>query len=484
MPLPGVTVKRVEIGGRAVEGVGISNLIAIGMTEKGPLNTPTLITSYNQFQRIFGRNVIWSHFDNAIQQFFDQVGNAPCYVFRVAGATASKAQTTILGTDGTTNSLKITAKSEGTWGNRIAVRVENLGVGSGTKVRFVVKYEGEEVEKWEVVKYDDNQLKRISENSEYVDFEWMNEIDPQDGTYTLSEGDDGLNITDADIIGEYDPTTGKRTGIKALETLEEIGILIAPGIYSLTVLNELIALAERKRHFLIIDPPPAQTPDEVKEFRNSLPATAFAGLYYPYLLAFDSADQLTKPFAPSGAVAGAFVKTDTEIGIWKAPANIVLKNILGVEYTLDDAQTQVLTENRVNCIRFFKGKGIKVWGARTLSESTNFMYVPVSRVFSYVEATIKKNFDWVVFEPWSPTLEASVKASLRAWLYTEWQKGMFVGDEDTAFQVMVGVGDGLQTEVEAKMGKLRVRVLINPPSPVEEAIFEVGPIPVDVLLSK
>ncbi len=138
---------------------------------------------------------------------------------------------------------------------------------------------------------------------------------------------------------------------------------------------------------------------------------------------------------PSGHVLGLYARTDINRGVWKAPANDILRGAFDLEFPIDTRAQENLNPQGVNCIRQFPGRGIRVWGARTLSSNSLWKYVSVRRLFIFLERSIYEGTQWVVFEPNDEKLWARVKDTIRLFLRTQWRNGAMMGlTEDEAFR--------------------------------------------------
>ncbi len=170
----------------------------------------------------------------------------------------------------------------------------------------------------------------------------------------------------------------------------------------------------------IIDTPPGLDLAGVGDFRAGLECS-HAALYWPWVVT------PAGPVAPSGFIAGLFNRTDIERGVWKAPANEVVRGATGFEHAVDDGEQDVLNPLGINCLRSFPGRGPRVWGARTLSSDPAWRYLNVRRLFNYLEKSILNGTDWVVFEPNDPALWAKIRRTIASFLVMEWRKGALFG---------------------------------------------------------
>lgn len=159
---------------------------------------------------------------------------------------------------------------------------------------------------------------------------------------------------------------------------------------------------------------------------------SFATIYYPWLLApsvYKGAAARYLP--PSGHVAGTWARTDTERGVFKAPANVTVLGILGLEFTLTDQTQAPLNDVGINCVRTFPGQGSLVWGARTRAaqdpSDLDFRYVNIRRYVSFLDDSITQSTRWAVFEPNNAELQAKVAGAVSSFLVDQWRTGALVG---------------------------------------------------------
>jgi len=181
---------------------------------------------------------------------------------------------------------------------------------------------------------------------------------------------------------------------------------------------------------------------------------------------------------PSGAIAGIYASTDSRVGVWQAPANVGIASVKDLTQQITDAQQDGMnvdpeTAKSVNAIRYFKGKGILVWGSRTLDGGSNeWRYVPVRRLFTYVEQSVKLSTAWAVFQPNDANTWVKIKCQISNFLSTLWRDGALTGStSDEAFFVEVGKGVTM-TEDDINNGYLRVRIGLAAVRPAEFIVLE------------
>jgi phage tail sheath protein FI len=303
------------------------------------------------------------------------------------------------------------------------------------------------------------------------------------GTAYLAGGNDGMLPGRTEYQGRADPTQDYSTGFKQFEAIEDISIVAAPGstwhyqdariddVNAIT--NLLIAHAAFMRYRIaVIDPPEGQTIADVRKLKAKLDSK-HAALYYPWVKVFDPITRQTIKLPPSGFVAGIYARNDSERAVYKAPANEVLRGAIGFETLINTAQQEVLNPEGINCLRFFEGRGYRLWGARTLSSDPEWKYVNIRRYFAYLERSIDKGTQWAVFEPNGEALWANVRATIRDFLVNEWANGALLGDKpEKAF--FVRCDRSTMTQNDLDNGRLICLIGVAPLKPAEFVIFRIG----------
>lgn len=213
--------------------------------------------------------------------------------------------------------------------------------------------------------------------------------------------------------------------LSKLESIKEISIFYSPNAQAVPELaDELINQCERlKDRFVIFDALKSQNPSSVTKPHES----SYAALYYPWINVKPEGVNQTVMVPPGGHIAGIYVRIDTQRGIHKAPANVVIEGALSLETAINDTQQASLDLQRINCIRHFEGRGILAWGARTLSMDPDFKYINVRRLLIFLEQSIKSGTEWTVFEPNNEVTWVKVKGQVDNFLMQAWKNGMLMG---------------------------------------------------------
>lgn len=176
----------------------------------------------------------------------------------------------------------------------------------------------------------------------------------------------------------------------------------------------------------VLDSINGQSPADIRELRAGLDTTR-AAFYYPWVRIRDplTGEEILQP--PSGFVAGIYARNDSEHGVHKAPPNEVIRSAHGLEFPVNQAQQEVLNPPGINCLRFFKGRGFRVWGARTLTSDPEWKYVNVRRYCSYLERSIDRGTQWAVFEPNGEELWGKARQAIELFLHDEFKSGRLMG---------------------------------------------------------
>jgi phage tail sheath protein FI len=243
------------------------------------------------------------------------------------------------------------------------------------------------------------------------------------------------------------------------------------------VQDAMITHCELMRYrFAVIDTPPGLNAQKAKEWRNYVNFdSSYAAMYYPWIKIADlsGSGSTTKMVPPSGHVVGVYNRTDSERGVHKAPANEILRGAIDMELQISRGEQDTLNPVGVNCIRSFPGRGIRVWGARTLSSDGSWRYINVRRLFIVVEASIDIGMQWVVFEPNDQFLWAKVRRDTKAFLSTIWSSGALFGlSPSEAFYVKCD--EELNPPEIRDLGQLIIEIGISPVKPAEFVIFRIS----------
>ncbi len=493
---PGIYIQEVNSGPRPIEGVGTAMAAFVGFAPAGPVNTPTLVTNWSQYVETFGaveeggrRNphLAGAYLSHCVYGYFLN-GGGRCMVTRVVpkGADGDKAPTALLPGKAKGTALSIAAKGAPT--QEIVIEVAPATEEGAPEGTFTLKVKmGDTVETYDNVttakKGGRNVVEAVNAASRLVTATEVAGGMPNLGSYSIKPVEKSTKlpaVQTTHFVGDV----GERTGLEGMEISDDVTMLLCPDImaaYQQGILDKdgvkavqtaMIAHCERMgNRMAIIDPLPGLSPQEVKKWRerDTNYDSAYATLYYPWI-SIDGPDGKPMEVPPCGHVAGVWARSDTERGVHKAPANEVVRGALNPAVQVTKGEQDLLNPVGVNCIRSFVGRGIRIWGARTLSSDPAWRYVNVRRLFNYVEASIERGTQWVVFEPNDPDLWSRVKRDVGAFLTGVWRDGALFGlTPDEAFFVKC---DGENNPADTRdRGLLFIDIGLAPVKPAEFVVF-------------
>ncbi|NUQ56758.1 MAG: phage tail sheath family protein, partial [Dehalococcoidia bacterium] len=314
---------------------------------------------------------------------------------------------------------------------------------------------------------------------------------PAPGTYPLALPETRAVAAARLSPDVYQGNAADRTGMGGLEAVEQITMLCAPDLmaaYQQGALDRdgvkaiqlaMIAHCERMGdRVAVIDPLPDMNAQQALNWRMNEAGydSKYAALYYPWIQVANPTPGAASPtilVPPSGHMAGIWARSDGERGVHKAPANEVIRGVIGLPINITSSEQGQLNPAGINCIRSFPGRGIRVWGARTLSSDPAWRYLNVRRLFNYVEKSLENGTQWVVFEPNDYALWQRVKRDVSAFLKRVWMDGALFGQTpEEAFFVKC---DAENNPPETRdVGQLIIDVGIAPVKPAEFVIFRIS----------
>lgn len=311
-----------------------------------------------------------------------------------------------------------------------------------------------------------------------------------DGRGVLSGGEDGDVPSPSELEGrEADPDDATRTatGLAALGEVDDIAIVALPdaGAYGdadlrRSATDALIGHAERMRYRIaVVDGPPGASVNEIRAFRGQFDSK-YAALYHPWVEILDPTRRATQGappprivLPPCGFVAGIYARNDTERGVFKAPANEVVRGLTRFEANINRGRQDVLNPEGINALRFLERRGNRVWGARTMSSDPEWKYVNVRRLFIYLEHSIDNSTQWAVFEPNNERLWANIRTTIEDFLLVQWRDGALMGTKpEQAY--FVRCDRTTMTQNDLDNGRLICLIGVAPTYPAEFVIFRIG----------
>ncbi|MDB9305193.1 phage tail sheath subtilisin-like domain-containing protein [Nodularia spumigena CS-591/12] len=297
----------------------------------------------------------------------------------------------------------------------------------------------------------------------------------------LTGGSDGSPPQSAnDILGGFDA----KTGIYALRDVDLFNLLVIPETTKLSdsaskaVIQSAVKFCEDRRAFYIIDPPPAKGFTDIGEWAVGASKDKNAAIFFPRILAADpKKDFRLRDFPASGAIAGIFSRTDSDRGVWKAPAGIeaVIRGAQGLTYTLTDPENGVLNPLGINCLRTFPAYGTIVWGARTRQgadqDASEWKYIPVRRLALFLQESLYRGTQWVVFEPNDEPLWAQIRLNIGAFMNNLFRQGAFQGKSPKE-AYFVKCDSETTTQNDINLGIVNIVVGYAPLKPAEFVILQ------------
>jgi phage tail sheath protein FI len=499
---PGVYVKEVSAQAKPIEGVGTSIAAFVGLAPGGPVNSPQRIANWAQFVRAFsdefekdkGPFMSGAYLAHAVYGFF-QNGGTLCWVVRIGAEDGGRVAQVAIPSARDANTEVFRAVAHGTSGQEISLELTETGSTGRTKdgqagpsFRVVVTAGSEREE------FDGLTLKRGVKNniltkvngSQFIRLEDTGASLPEElrvpapGTYRLTLP----AIPPAEVTPEqFGGDVALRKGMGALAPVDEVTMLCCPD--SMTFLQDGDDTAVRDLHgkaiaaceslgdrMAILDSPPGMRPQDVLDWRMNTASydSKFAALYYPWLEVIDPLSKQPLLVPPSGHIAGIWARTDSTRGVHKSPANEVVLGVNGLGFQMTHEEQGELNKSGINCIRSFPGRGIRVWGARTLSSDTEWRYLNVRRLFNYISESIMEGTQWAVFEPNDERLWSSLRISVSNFLTRTWREGaLFGATPEEAFYVKCDAETNPPDVIEA--GQVVMEVGIAPVKPAEFVIF-------------
>ena len=509
---PGVYIEEIERGPRPIEGVPTSTAALLGEAERGPI-TPRLVTSYKDYSRWFGDVYSDQKFLPYAANGFFENGGRRAFICRLVGNGSTTAQAAF-------GDFIVRAAGPGAWGERVFAKISpgttKKADGSSVGFRLQLAYwpagntpfdpftpEGRRNPQRPILTEDFDDLvtdetspdfygKRVpfvdldkSETNQGPESSALGVLvrnagvapgtRPGDGAQTLSAGaDDTTPLGVDDYVGAVAGGRTVEQGLSALERdpYRDVALVYAPSI-STDIAKSVIAHCENMRfRFAVVDSDKGQSSTTALDPRSNVQDTTYGAFYYPWIITADPRSGTRKMIPPGGHVLGVYARSDVERGVFKAPANEIVRGALALEYDINDRQQDDLNPKGVNVVRSFPGRGIRVWGARTMSSNALWKYVSVRRLFIFLERSIYEGTQWVVFEPNDDRLWARVIDTIRLFLRGQWRGGALFGrTEQEAFFITCDRTTMSQDDI--LNGRLICEIGIAPVRPAEFVIFRI-----------
>jgi uncharacterized protein len=497
---PGVYIEEISSGVRTITGVATSITAFVGRTLRGEVNQPTLLSSFGDFERLFGGLWLGSSLGHAVRDFYLN-GGSQALIVRLFTPPASGDGVARL----TVGNLSLVTANPGAWGNALSVTVNYSGINADVAEQYglttdqlfnLVITDGATVERIRNVSVvestrrvdrvlqQESQWMRVALQGDGITPDLPATIPAADATATASGGADSepLNQT------AYEGSRDGKTGLFALEKVDLFNLLCIPadvrsGDVPIPVYQAALQYCVERRAMLIVDP--RADWQTVAGARDGLAALGLTGriarnaaLYFPRVVQADPlrAGQFDS-FVPCGIVAGVMARTDAERGVWKAPAGLDagLNGIQGLTVNLNDNENGVLNPIGINCLRSFPVYGRVVWGARTLRGADQiadeYKYVPVRRFALFLEESLYRGTQWVVFEPNDEPLWAQIRLNIGAFMQTLFRQGAFQGSSPRE-AYFVKCDRETTTQTDINQGIVNIIVGFAPLKPAEFVVIK------------
>jgi len=524
---PGVYIEEIPSGVRTITGVATSTTAFLGNAARGTDNLPIEINSFADYERAFGGLRVDSMMSYAVRDFYLNGGSKALIVRLHNGATRAAIE---LPAESGSQNLILEASSRGAWGNNLQVSVDygdngELQTTGLFNLRVFERVDGVDVaqESFLNLSTDPNSARFIARvldtESLLVRVQPDANGDPVVPTSrpapttapasppasppvvvtrisaAPNSGDDGSTLTAA----EYEGSRSLQTGLYALEQADLFNLLCIPppvrdGDAPSTIWSIALAYCVERRAFLLVDPPrvwgvsPQTAVSNARDGINGggpaplqLSGTDArnAGLYFPRVKTADPLlENQTQIFVPCGIIAGVMARTDTNRGVWKAPAGLdaTLNATQGLQISLTDDQNGSLNPLGINCLRQFPVHGRVVWGARTMRGSDQaadeYKYVPVRRFALFLEESLFRGTQWVVFEPNDEPLWSQIRLNIGAFMQNLFRQGAFQGKTPRE-AYLVKVDAETTTPYDQQRGVVNILVGFAPLKPAEFVVLKI-----------
>lgn len=533
---PGVYIEEIDRGSRPIEGVPTNVAGFVGFTEDirngAELFKPQLVTTWSQYQQYFARlnsdgfTDFNAYLPFAVYGFFLN-GGGRCWITSIGknlpGTTPTAAQTgvEILTRSRLRAALRLNARPErAAEAGNIIVEIQDSGPrtseenapspAEGEFFRLVVKRGNQTLEQYDNLTMNPQAEEQVAtyvltalEPSTWLNIEDISEVGrplarrPANGQYTIAAP---IAAARPELLArDIEGNQNDRTGVRGIFEIDEINILACPDIMRAYearlididqvhgIMELMISMCEGSlsgetpnppNRMVVLDTPPDRVkPQDVARWLGEFGRRSmFGALYYPWIKV-PNPRNAGKPILvpPCGHVMGVWSRTDETRGVYKAPANEVPRGVIGLAYETNFREQELLNPIGINCLRSFPNRGIRIWGARTLVEpdKTEWRYISVRRLISYIEKSIELGTQWVIFEPNDEDLWARVKRTVSNFLERLWREGALFGSSpEQAFYVKCDAE--LNTPETMILGRLYVEVGICPVRPAEFLIFRIS----------
>jgi uncharacterized protein len=504
---PGVYIEEISSGVRTITGVATSITAFLGRAARGPVDDPILINSFADFERRFGGLQADYPLSYAVRDFYQNGGSQAIIVrlFKAKSDTDKGINKIDVG------GLKLQASNPGEWGNKLKISTDQEGITEEIAARYRssagklfnltiedssngarekiqnLSVEKNTVRSFEKVLTQESQLVRAGQKDD-------GNLEDFPGSVTANEasgktGNNGNQLGQSD----YEGNQNAKTGMYALEKTDLFNLLCIPpdtyegetpqGVYQVAM-----KYCKDRRAMLLVDPPNSWSTDvaglvstpsaKLTELGLSGPDARNAAIYFPRVKQSDPLrGGRLGTFVPCGIVAGVMSRTDSDRGVWKAPAgtDAALSGIRALEVNLNNGQNGSLNPLGINCLRSFPVYGQVIWGSRTLRGADQladeYKYVPVRRLTLFLEESLYRGTRWAVFEPNDEPLWAQLRLNIGAFMNRLFRQGAFQGrtPQDAYF---VKCDSESTTQTDINLGIVNIVVGFAPLKPAEFVVIK------------
>jgi hypothetical protein len=482
LTFPGVYIEELSSGVRTITGVATSIALFIGWAGRGPTDRAVRLTSFADYERQFGGLDRRTLLGYGVKQFYEN-GGSDAFVVRIADLATAVAAVAAIG------DITITASSRGAWANDYRVRLTQR-TDDATRFKIEVLHHPSAdavVESFENLSMASTDARfvetAINGRSSFITVDATTANTPANNTVNLNATTAGADGT---VLG---PTDGAfRTALIACfgtgsvtDRIDLFNIVCVPGLTHAATISTLQGHCRTRRAFMVVDAADTETvATVVASLANKTGADALnAAFYFPSVMSPDPLqDGALRAFPPCGFVAGVYARTDSTRGVWKAPAgsDAGINGASGLAITMSNAENGLLNPHAVNCLRTLPVFGTVVWGARTLhgdnDRASEWKYVPVRRMALFLEESLYRGTQWVVFEPNDEPLWAQIRLNIGAFMQNLFRQGAFQGTSPRE-AYFVKCDKETTTQTDINLGIVNIIVGFAPLKPAEFVVIKV-----------
>lgn len=448
---PGVYIEEIPSGVRTITGVATSITAFIGRALQGPIDKAVRIQSFADYERQFGGLWVESLMSYAVQQFFLN-GGSDAIIIRVVSGTAKFATVNV-------NGLNLAAANPGEWSSKDGQELQAVidhktrpGDSDNTLFNLTIQQKvpnqpARTLEAFRNLSVKPNAsrfiTKVLQEESNFVRIQGeVPTVQPGEGSGTFQGGSNGSAPPSyAEYWTAAQPILDKVDlfNLMCIPPNVRDGTSVADDEAGKSLLSQALEYCKERRAMLIVDPPtkwtnPSAVADDTDKSIKTLLRSKNAAVYFPNVRLSDQLkENRLEAFPPSAVVAGVMARTDGQRGVWKAPAGLeaTLSGVQELTYKMTDKENGVLNPLGVNCLRSFPVYGNVVWGARTMEGddrlASEWKYVPVRRMALFLEESLYRGTQWVVFEPNDEPLWSQIRLNIGAFMNNLFRQGAFQG---------------------------------------------------------